>query len=257
MCPRTSRGPFRSGIIILAHCCAPCCGRSSGSLRQDDDRRSGKSTGWRRFLLARPPPGRLRGRSPGWPIGPVGEPPHRRRPVRNTGRHLPAGQRGQARGGVLAQPGCERPSYTAPVSTPHTSGQHVSERRRRTLRRRRRTVLVGGVLAVVVVVLVVVNVGSTPGPSGRATNTTSSAAGTSTTGTSTGHGNTETSVTSSPAAIGTRAAGHGGLSAVESGVLPWTLAQPLSREVVVPGLVPGLGSGSGSGSGAASSSWGA
>jgi hypothetical protein len=90
-------------------------------------------------------------------------------------------------------------------------------------------VLIGGVVFVAVVVLIVVNVGSTPGQSGNSTTTSSLA------GADAQHGSTTTSVTSSPAAIGTQAAGSSGLAAVESGVLPWTLARPLSREVVVPG----------------------
>ncbi len=78
-------------------------------------------------------------------------------------------------------------------------------------------------------VLILVNVTSTPGRgrSGPATPSHDRAASR--------HGVVTTS-TRSPGKIGADGPdGRSGLPAVESGVLPWTLAQPLSREVVVPG----------------------
>ena len=81
-----------------------------------------------------------------------------------------------------------------------------------------------------VVVLIAVNVGSSSGPGRDASTTTSTAAAT-----GRQHGTNKEAVASAPATTGTGTAARSGPPAVESGVLPWTLAKPLSREVVVPG----------------------
>ncbi len=101
------------------------------------------------------------------------------------------------------------------------------------MQRRRRALLGAGVVLLVIAIVTVVNASSTPGTSNNANNATQQ------TGTkTTQQASTQTSSQSSAQPIGARATGGSGIPAVESGLLPWSLAQPLSREVVVPGQSP-------------------
>jgi PQQ-like domain/Kelch motif len=120
-------------------------------------------------------------------------------------------------------------SHTPPL------GPNLSPRRMRTIQRRRRSLLMAGGLAIVVIVAVVAaSLGSSPDKA-----TVSGATSTSTTTNPSGKSSTTGSV-AAPAV-----SGHGrhttasGLPAAESGLLPWQLAQPISREVVAPGSAPG------------------
>ena len=99
--------------------------------------------------------------------------------------------------------------------------------------RRRRTFTVAGVVGVVVLIVVLVTVMSTSGQgagdhgSSQASSTTAPHGGGN--GSHPGHAGTAHTTGTDP----------DGLPAIESGLLPWQLATPLSREVVVPGTAPG------------------
>jgi hypothetical protein len=90
--------------------------------------------------------------------------------------------------------------------------------------RRRRTFAIGGLLVVVVIAVLVYAMGSSGGNKASTPPATSSL-----------HGGT----TAPGSGQGASGLHHGeaatGIPAIESGVLPWQLASPLSREVVVPG----------------------
>jgi hypothetical protein len=119
------------------------------------------------------------------------------------------------------------------VTNSNGSAEHLSARRRRTLQRRQRTIVASGVAAIVVIALVVALSGSSsPGngadsPSGVASSPTTTQA-------ASGHG-----TTTSRAGHGGRSTAAPGPAAIESGLLPWRLGQPLSREVLAPGTAAG------------------
>jgi PQQ-like domain/Kelch motif len=94
--------------------------------------------------------------------------------------------------------------------------------------RRRRTFAVGAILAVILIAVLVYAMGSSGGNKAASPPPTTSGQ----------HAATTTSV--SGQASGRRhAAAPAGLPAIESGLLPWQLTAPLSREVAVPGAAAG------------------
>jgi hypothetical protein len=121
----------------------------------------------------------------------------------------------------------------------------LADRRGRTLQRRRRTIIVAGVVTALVALIVVItapqsNDGSTHGTATTATGSSDHSSSSKTTHGGTGKAGDETTAAT-------------GMPAAESGLLPWQLAQPLSREVAVPGtgaasvvVLGGLNAGNGS-----------
>ena len=95
--------------------------------------------------------------------------------------------------------------------------------------RRRRTFGVGAVVVVVVIAILVYAMGSSGG--NKAASPPPAASG--------HHGGTTTSIPGLASSGGHHAAAPAGTPAIESGLLPWQLAAPLSREVAVPGAAGG------------------
>ncbi len=95
--------------------------------------------------------------------------------------------------------------------------------------RRRRTFAVGALLVVILIVVLVYAMGSSGGNKAASPPPTTSA-----------HHRVRTTPGSGQRASGgSDGAGATGIPAIESGVLPWQLAAPLSREVAVPGAAAG------------------
>jgi hypothetical protein len=94
--------------------------------------------------------------------------------------------------------------------------------------RRRRTLAVGALLVVVIIVVSVYAMGSSGGNKAATPPATSGHHGATTTA-GPGHGSGGRHLAAAPA----------GIPAIESGLLPWQLAAPLSREVAVPGAAGG------------------
>ena len=123
---------------------------------------------------------------------------------------------------------------TVPVSSIRSSDQRVSSRRRRTLLRRRRTTLVVGLLVAAIAVALIAGAFSSSNKSGRTSSGTASAAAN---GTSR---NGPVAEGRSQSASGKAPRHPAGVPAVEAGLLPWTTAQPISREVAVPTSATGV-----------------
>jgi hypothetical protein len=94
--------------------------------------------------------------------------------------------------------------------------------------RRRRTFAVGALAVVIVIAVLVYAMGSSGGNKAASPPAASAHNGATTTSAS-GHGSSR----------GHQAAVPTGIPAIESGVLPWQLAAPLSREIAVPGAAGG------------------
>lgn len=94
--------------------------------------------------------------------------------------------------------------------------------------RRRRTFAVGALIAVIVIAVVVYAMGSSGGNKAASPPPTTS-----------GHHAATTTTVSGPASGRHHAATSVGIPAIESGLLPWQLTAPLSREVAVPGAASG------------------
>jgi Kelch motif protein len=100
----------------------------------------------------------------------------------------------------------------------------VADRRGRTLRRRRRTIVVAGAVIALVALIVVITV---PSSNDGGSHNPGSPVAKGADHPTTAHG--------ASAKTHAKDAAETGMPAAESGLLPWQLSQPLSREVAVPG----------------------